>query len=145
MRTGWVALALGTLFGCARLNCATFYYDVVIDGVDVDLADYEFFGEGSPPSKTRCDAGVEIVSTFDGETLTASATYPAIAETRQQAPAYDPVDHTWDREALVPVPNGSGCYFDVLTWDWVISIRQTYFGPPPTVNRIQWPRKLQVR
>lgn len=53
MKNAVMLLIMSLLIGSGRLAAQSFYYDVVIDGIDT--SEYDFYGEGS---SGRGDAGL---------------------------------------------------------------------------------------
>ena len=92
-------LAVCFIAGCGRIEAQSTYYDVVLDGVDNGLLDFDYYGEGAPPQPSgHCAASIQIASTLDGSSLSAFADYPNIAHTFQQQTIDLASPYSWEQD-----------------------------------------------
>lgn len=118
--------------GNSRNARAATYYDVVWDGVELGTDD---FADAFAPNN-YCRSSIEIDDTLNGLPGTATAYYPGTAEVSLHTAMAESDVATWSRDIIhYGQQRGGNCGpFSEAVFDWPISIKVTYWGPPPTVT-----------
>lgn len=120
-------------FSLARLPRANAqgYTDVTWDGTDINTDAWD-----DAPEPGVCPGYISIESTINGYSGFAQANYPNTANVRVSTPASVAVTYEWARTiSHYGEQRGGNCGIIAQpTIIWPVSIRTTFWGPPPIVT-----------